>query len=788
MLALFIVSQTKASIECLVKQPNPWLQEKIAEKYTVSGYIRDSLTGEELIGATVMVQDKLIGTISNVYGFYSLSLPEGRYDLTFGFIGFQSITQEIELSQNHIVSIELIPSFLELTAIVVKAEKDDENLRSTEMSVGKMDVETIKKLPQVMGEADIIRSIQILPGVTSVGEGAGGFNVRGGGIDQNLVLLDEAPVYNSSHLFGFFSVFNADAIKDIKIYKGGIAPRYGGRLSSVIDVRQKEGNMKKFSGSGGLGMLASRLTLEIPVIKEKSSLLISGRRSYMDVFLKASPEFRDNQLYFYDLNIKGNYKINPKNRVFLSGYFGKDVMAFGSLINAGWGNSTLTLRWNHLFSDKVFSNFTALYSKYHYNLGGPEGVFAFDWSANITNYNLKSDISYFANPNNTFRAGIDVLVYKFNPGAFEGIGEGSIFSDFQIEPQYALEPAIYISNQQSITSNLSLDYGVRYSVFERFGSASIFEYLDDNPTSGIIVDTVDYAEFESIQTYGGLEPRLSANYRINELSSVKASYNRLRQYIHLVSNTSSPLPIDSWTPSGKYIKPSIVDQVALGYFRNFHENMFESSVEVYYKQYKDLLDYKNGAQLFLNEALETQLLSGKGRAYGLELLLKKETGKLTGILSFTLSRTERLVEEIAGGEFFPANSDKLHDLSLMLNYDLSPNWSIATNFAFMSGKPFTYPEARYEFEGTIVPKYSKRNAGRTPAYHRLDIAINHTPKRKDDRKYQGTWNFGVYNAYARQNVYSIFFRQNQDNPTQTEAVQLSIFGTAIPYLTYNFKF
>ena len=758
------------------------------DRYTISGYVKHAETGEELIGATVMVQGLLTGVATNVYGFYSLSLPTGTYDLIYSSIGFTPRNKTIELTSNQNIDIELDISELQLKLVTISAKKDGQDHASTEMSIEKMDIKLIKKLPQVLGEADILRTIQLLPGVSSVGEGAGGFNVRGGGIDQNLVLLDEATVYNSSHLFGFFSVFNADAIKDIKLYKGGVPARYGGRLSSVMDVRQKDGNSKKFSGVGGIGLLASRLTLEIPVIKNKSSLLISGRRSYMDLFLKASPDFRDNELYFYDLNVKANYKINKNNRVFLSGYIGQDVFQIGDLVKTGWGNATLALRWNHLFNEKLFSNLTTIYSKYDYSLGTPTGALAFDWKSSIINYNFKYDFSYYANPKNTIKVGAEVLVYTFKPGIIEGLGDASIFSDFKIEDKHAIEPSVYLSNEQKLSKKLTVNYGLRYSRYNRFGEANIYEYQNADPATSMAIDTTFYSDFETIKSYSGFEPRLAINYRINNKSSIKASYNRLRQYIHLVSNTNAPLPIDSWTPSGKYVKPSIVDQVAAGYFKDLKDNLYEVSTEVYYKNYQDLLDFKNGAQLFLNEAIETELLSGKGRSYGLEVMIKKTSGRFSGMISYTLSRTERQVEGINNGEYFLGNSDKLHDFSVIITYDLTNTWNISTNFVLMSGKPFTYPESRYEYEGLVVPNYSSRNAGRTPIYNRLDIGVNYAPLKKEAKKVQGSWAFGVYNAYARENTYSIFFRQNKDNPLKTEAVKLSVFGTVIPYITYNFKF
>ncbi|MDX1940836.1 MAG: TonB-dependent receptor, partial [Saprospiraceae bacterium] len=577
------------------------------EKVTLSGHIRDAGNGEELIGAAIFVQELGTGTSTNAYGFYSLSINPGTYRVVASYLGFQSKTLEINLNANKNLEIELDAEGLVIEEVVVTAKEADRNVKDIEMSVENLSAAQIKKIPQVLGEADLIRSIQLLPGVSTVGEGATGFNVRGGNVDQNLILLDEATVYNSSHLFGLFSVFNVDAIKDSKLYKGGIPAKYGGRLSSVLDVRQRDGNRKNFAASGGIGLIASRLTLEGPIQKDESSFMIAGRRSYGDLFLKFDPELKDNVVYFYDLNAKANFNISEKDRLYLSGYFGRDVFNFGNQFASDWGNATASLRWNHLFSDKLFSNFTAVYSDYGYSFGIREGSEAFDWDANIFNHVIKGDLSYFFTPKSKLDFGAEGNYYRFHPGRAVGVGEESIFNEIDIQHNHALEAAVYLSYEHEPIKNLTLQYGLRYSMFRRMGKEDVYLYENDTPTDqSAIIDTISYDSWEAIETFTAPEPRFSANYVINDANSIKFSYNRMRQYIHLVSNTTSATPIDIWTPSGKYVKPATVDQFAIGYFKNFKDNSYEASVEAFYKDFKNLLDFKDGAELLLNETLETE--------------------------------------------------------------------------------------------------------------------------------------------------------------------------------------
>jgi len=770
------------------------------DKVTLSGYVKDNETGEGMIAATVMVKELNAGTVTNEYGFYSLSIPPGTYTIEYSFIGFETVSEQIELTKNITKNAEIGFSQTMLDEVVVTGEKEDENITSIEMSVEKLDIAQVKKIPQLLGEADIIRSIQLLPGVTTVGEGATGFNVRGGNIDQNLILLDESPVFSSSHLFGFFSVFNADAIKDAKLYKGGIPAKYGGRLSSVLDIRQKEGNLKKYTATGGVGLLFSRLTLEGPIVKDKASFIVSGRRSYFDIFfpLANNETIKDSKLYFYDLNGKVNWTINENNRVFLAGYMGDDVFDLDGLFRTQWGNRTATLRWNHLFSDKIFSNFTAIYSNYSYSLGFEQDAFGFDWRASIENIAGKADFTYFLNPNNKIEFGLHTTYYYFKPGTADGYlttGEERTTFYFQVRPIPALESAIYLSNEQKIGTRLTLAYGLRYSGFAQLGAGQVYKYPNgapinpDNPSADVTpIDTIQFDEWEIVKPFQGLEPRFSVNFQIDEVSSVKGSYNHMIQYIHLISNTTAATPVDIYMPAGRYIDPANVDQVGLGYFRNFFSNSYESSVEVYYKYFRDLVDYKDEAELLLNNTLETELYSGDGQAYGMEFQFKKKRGKFTGFVSYTLSRVERFVEEINNGDPYPANWDKTHDVSLVASYDVTKRINFSSSFAYMTGRPITYPQARFEYGGVTAPIYQNRNGARTPAYHRLDLASTFNLVDPEKHNYTIDLATGVYNVYGRKNPYSIYFQQDQDNPEITKAFRLSIYAIPIPYITINFKF
>ncbi|MCR9153053.1 MAG: TonB-dependent receptor [Bacteroidetes bacterium] len=771
------------------------------DQYTISGYVREASSGEELIGVNVVIKELQTGTTTNNYGYYSISLPPGKYTLSIQYIGFQTIEKELSLSQDLKLNLELKENSTQLDEVVVKSERIDQNVSSVEMSVAQLDVKDVKKMPALLGEVDIIRTLTLLPGISTVGEASNGFNVRGGNSDQNLILLDEAPIYNSSHLFGFFSIFNADAVKDVKLYKGGIPAQYGGRLSSVVDVRQKDGNNREFSGTGGIGLLSSRLLLEGPIVKEKSAFMFAGRRSYADIFLGLSPDeaISQNTLFFYDFNGKINYILGDNDRLYLSGYYGRDVFEINDLFGFEWGNATTSLRWNHLFNDKLFSNFTAIFSDYTYQLGTPEDdAFNFRLESTIQDYHFKNQYTWYASSKSQFDFGIEGIYYRFKPGTISGSIE------LELQEEFALEPSLYFSHEYKFSPLLTVQYGVRYSSFYNLGSQTKNIYQNQElPDLGEIQETVNFESGEIIKAYNGLEglePRLAVNYRLDDEKSIKLSYNRTRQYIHLISNTTAPTPVDLYRPAGMHIKPATVNQIAGGYFQNFLNNQYELSLESYYKDFRNIVDYRNGAELIFNETIETEILAGIGRSYGLEVYLRKQEGKLTGWVSYTLSKTELKVDGVSpslainAGEWYPANYDKRHDISVVLNYKLTSKWDIGMNFTYQTGRPITPPEGKFQIEDYVVPIYRERNSYRIPDYHRLDLSANYTPPKVEGKKFYSSWSIGIYNVYGRRNAYSIYFEQ-QDNPEgaistnlNTQAVQLSIFGTIIPSVTWNFNF
>lgn len=763
------------------------------EKYTISGYVRSAETGEELIGATVYLKGQAVGVSANVYGFYSLTLDEGTYDIGFSYIGFTEKVISINLTENIQQNIELNEQVNTINVVEVTGEKAEDNIKSVEMSVNKIDSRTIKKIPALLGEADVIKSILLLPGVSTVGEGSTGFNVRGGGIDQNLVLLDEAPVYNSSHLFGFFSVFNPDAVKNVKLIKGGIAPEYGGRLSSILDIRMKEGNKKEFTGAGGVGVIFSRLSLEGPIKKDKASFLIAGRRSYADVLAKPflNENLKDSKFFFYDLTAKVNVEIDEKNKLFLSGYFGRDVFGSGFLFN--WGNATATARWNHIFSEKLFMNLTAFYSDYDYAFGIDEDNADddFEWNSSIVSSSIKPDFSYYVNNNNTVKFGAQVIHYDFKPAEAKFASAGQQ-NDFSLPEKYGLETGIYFQNEQKINARMSLLYGFRISRFNYLGGeAPKQNYRDTIPGVAKPLDSeIPFKKNETIAAYNNFEPRFSIKYDLNEFSSVKGSYNRMSQYLHLISNTVASTPIDIWLPTSNNIKPQLADQIAIGYFRNFKKNKYETSAEIYVKDFQNQIDYIDNADIFFNEQLEGELLSGDGRAYGIEFYVKKNTGKLTGWISYTVARSERQVEGISNGDWYPTRFDRTHNLSVVNSYELNKKWSFSANFIFSSGTPATFPTNRYEIQGVVVAHNAdnKRNNYRIPSYHRLDLSATLTPKKNVDRKWKGEWVFSIYNVYNRRNPFSIYFEQNEDNPRQTDAIRYAVIGSLVPAVSYNFNF
>lgn len=753
-----------------------------AQNYTLKGRVKDAANGEDLIGAAVVVEGVSgKGAITNTYGFYSLTLPKGTYKISVQYIGYQSVLQDVVLDKDVSLDIEIREESESLAEVVVSAEAANANVTKTEMSVAKISPKDVETVPVLFGEKDIIKMVQLLPGVKTSGEGGSGFSVRGGGLDQNLILLDEAPVYNASHLLGFFSVFNSDAIKDVTLYKGGMPAEYGGRASSVMDVIMKDGNAKRFGASGGIGLISSKLTLEAPIVKDKGSFVISGRRTYADVFLKLSnnEDLQNTTLYFYDLNMKANYQITDKDRVYLSGYFGRDRFGFDDEFGFSWGNATGTVRWNHIFNDRLFGNTSLIYSDYDYDfdIGVDEEKFRLE--SGIKDWNLKQDFSYFLNANNTIKFGGNVIRHNFVPGQISTGAESSFAAD-DIDEQYAVEGALYLQNEQKVGQRWSFIYGLRYSLFDYMGSGTAYE-LDDQ---GAVISTQTYEDWESIQFYNGLEPRASAKYLLNEVSSVKVAYNRNYQYLHLLSNSTSGSPTDRWVPSSNNVKPQIADQVAAGYFRNFKDNMFEFSAEVYYKDMQNLIDYKTGADLVFNGSIETELVYGSGKAYGLELLLKKQQGKFTGWFSYTLSRSLRKFDDIDNGKVFPSRQDRIHDLSVTGIYAFHPKWTFSANFVFYTGDAITFPSGRYQMAGKEVPYYTERNGYRFPNYHRLDLGLTWTVKKTE--KFESSWNLSVYNAYGRENPYIINFEENEDTGN-VEAVQFALFK-AIPSISYNFRF
>ncbi|RLC23476.1 MAG: hypothetical protein DRH21_06980 [Deltaproteobacteria bacterium] len=750
------------------------------EKNTLSGYIKDGSTGEELIGATVYIQELSIGTVSNVYGFYSITIPAGDYHVRYSYIGYETEVDSIDFYANQVINIELKPQSTQLDEVVITGEQSDENVRSAEMGVVKMDVKDLDVIPVLFGEKDILKTIQLMPGVSGAGEGSTGFYVRGGNTDQNLILLDEAPVYNASHLLGFFSVFNSDALKDMKLYKSGIPARYGGRLSSVLDVHMNNGNSKKFTMQGGIGIISSRLTLEAPIVKDKGSFIISGRRTYADVVYSIfDPDFRGNSLYFYDLNAKANYTLGEKDRIYLSTYFGRDKFEFGNF-GFDWGNKTATLRWNHLYNERLFSNTSFIYSNYNYKIKAEMSEAVTRISSGIEDLNFKQDFSFYANSNNTARFGFNVIYHTFFPGELTSEGENA-FNDIILDQQQAFESGIYASNEQKIGTRFNMNYGLRLSMFNSMGPGTFNTYDSD----GSITNTQEYDSWENIINYYGFEPRMSASFLLNEVSSIKVSFQRTYQYIHLLSSSTSENPTDIWVPSSINVKPGIAEQYSIGYFRNFFDDKFETSVEVYYKDMHNQIDYKDGANVLLNEYVEADLAFGIGRSYGLEVFLKKRLGKFTGWIGYTLGKTEKQFDQINEGNWYSARQDRRHDISIVGSYKLSQKWTLAANWIYYTGDAVTFPSGQYIIDGNSVPLYTERNGYRMPDYHRLDISATYMGKQT--RRFNSSWNFSLYNVYAHENAYSISFRESEDNPYENEAVQLSLFSI-IPSITWNFKF
>ncbi len=748
-------------------------------EHAISGIVKDKSTGEILIGAAVIVEElKGVGVATNAYGFYSLTLPDGTYHLRVQSLGYVSEQDSINLNTDRTIGFALTPQAISMNEVVVTGQHTNENVTSTAMSVNKVEVKDIKAVPVLLGERDILKTIQLLPGIKSAGEGSTGFYARGGTTDENLILLDEAPIYNSSHLLGYVSIFNSDAIKDVTVMTGAIPAEYGGRLSSVLDIRTNDGNDKNFEGTGGVGLLDSRLTFDGPIVKDEGSFIISGRRTYADLFLHLSRDTTINRtsLYFYDLNVKANYTLGRKDRIFASAYFGRDNFNYPNVFGFNWGNTTATLRWNHVFGDNLFSNTSLIYSNYSYGNTVGAGLLQFVITSGIRDYDMKSDFEYFIGTQSTMKFGINAIYHTFFPGSITSGPTGYAINP-SVETRYATEDAVYFAHEFQLLPRLKFNYGLRGSLFSLLGpgTAYIFDEYGDE------VSSTSYPAGKPIRTYTTLEPRVAANYSIDDESSVKTSYTRTTQYLHLLSNSTTTNPSDLWIPSSNNIPPQYADQVSLGYYRNFEENTYESSLEVYYKNMANLIDYRNGADFQLNPTVEGLLLTGRGWSYGAELLVRKHSGRLTGWLAYTLSKTMEQFPEINHGTAFPARQDITNDISVVGMYDLNDRWRFAATWVFQTGYPVTFPGGNYIVEGRLVPYYTERNGYRMPDYHRLDLSITYNFTKNSNL------NLSIYNVYNRQNAYAITFRQVRDDPTKTEAVQYTLFPI-IPSLTYNFNF
>jgi len=751
-------------------------------KFTLSGTIRDAGSGETLIGATVKITGTAsAGTLTNAYGYFALTQVEGVYSVTISYTGYAPVTKSINLNKDTKLNEEL-KSTNDLAEVTINANnRKNENVKSAQMGLEKIDMKSLNSIPVLLGEKDILKTIQLLPGVKSGGEGNTGFYVRGGAADQNLIILDEAVVYNSSHLLGFFSTFNADAIKDVSLYKGGMPAQYGGRLSSVLDVKMDDGNNKEFKVQGGIGLIASRLKAEGPIVKDKGSFMVSFRRTYIDLFLQASPDSSINgsKLNFYDINAKANYKINDKNTIYISGYFGKDNIGVKDLFENNWGNVTTTIRLNHIFNDRLFSNTSLIYNNYNYTVRLLNDVTNFKATSLVRDFNFKEDFQYFSNKH-TLRFGLNATHHRISPIDIT-TSQASQVNPLTQEKRYGLESAAYVSDEWAVNEKLNFLYGVRLAAFSLLGPGNFSNY----DAAGNIINTETVNSGKFYKNYLNLEPRFSVSYLFNDQNSIKASYNRNTQNIHILTNATSSSPTDQYVLSSNNIKPEIADQVAFGYFKNLNENNYEISGEVYYKWMQNQIDYKNAAQLLANSNVESELLYGTGRAYGLELFFKKKFGKLNGWVGYTLSRTERKFSQLNNGNYFPARQDRTHDLSVVGIYNLNKRWTFSSSFIYSTGNAVTFPAGKYIVGGQTTYYYTERNAGRMPYNMRLDLSATLEGKRKG--RFQSSWNFGVYNALARKNPYSIEFINDPTDPGKTVAEQTSLFGM-IPSVTWNFKF
>lgn len=763
------------------------------EKVTLNGYIKDESNGEELLGVTIYIPSLKAGTITNDYGFYALTVPPGTYDVQFSYIGYKQVNQTVRLQMDTAVNIGMQTDAQLIEEIVIEETPLDENVVAVQMSKNSLNMSQVRKLPALFGEIDIIKNIQMLPGVVTAGEGSSSFFVRGGSADQNLILIDEAPVYDPSHLFGLFSVFNADVIKDSELYKGGIPSRFGGRLSSILEVRTKDGNNREFDVTGGIGTLASRIAVEGPIAKEKSSFIVSARRSYVDVFLKAANE--DNLVHFYDVNAKINWKANNKNRLFAAFYAGRDVFNFDDNFGFEWGNITATLRWNHLFNERLFSNTSVIVSNFDYKLELKEAVQGFRWTSDLQEFSFKNDLSFALDARNELSFGYHLTGRRFSPGEISPNSAESIFETVALQHMYALDHGLYLSNLQTLSDRITMDYGVRLSIFQNIGPGEVYVYEDPLDNIDIVrTDTLDYDKWESIKTFINLEPRFGFRYLLKQGQSLKLSYNRMVQNTHLISAGTAPVPFNTWNPSNYYLKPQVADQVAVGYFRNLQNNEYELSAEGYYKDISNVTDFADNAQLFFNEDLSTEYRQGDAWAYGLEFLVSKNRGKLTGMASYTWSKTMRKVQGVNLGKEFPANHDRRNVFNIQAAYDYNDKWVLGATFTYSTGRPLTLPAGKYEYSNYNPDVLTERNGYRLPDFHRLDLSVTLNPRKNAKRNWKGQWVFSVYNAYNRRNPFTIYTRSRQDEDgniigdgSEKEARLIYLFPV-LPSVTYNFKF
>ena len=786
LIPLLVLSQNKS---------NPASGRPDSYRATLNGYVRDSLSGELIIGATITLNGQAKGVTSNQYGFYSITLDSGTYRISITHVSYLQKIMEFSFDADKSFNFDLLPKTSAISEVVVYANRRrDANVKNAEM--GRMDLSTtrIKNIPAFMGEVDILKAIQLLPGVRNAGEGNAGFYVRGGGPDQNLIMLDDAVVYNTGHLFGFFSIFNSDAIKNISLIKGGMPAQYGGRLSSVLDVAMKDGNMNKFQAEGGIGLIASRLSLQGPIVKNKSSFMVSARRTYIDAivkpFVKKTSDFYGSGYFFYDLNAKVNYKFSEKDRLYLSGYFGRDVFDFNNVqrsfrSNIPWGNSTATLRWNHVFNKRLFANTTAVYNNYKFKFEAAQSNFELSLASGIRDINLKTDFDYYPAPQHKIKFGGLYTYHKFIPNILSGKQDSVIFKPNNETVKYASEFAAYIQDDWELSDKIKINYGIRWTGFTQIGPYT--KYVRD--IDGNKLDSTVYKSFEPVKTYGGFEPRITIRYALNDATSIKAAVNRNYQYIHLVSNAGSTLPTDLWVPSTYLVEPQLSWQYTAGLFKNFADNEYETSVEVYYKDMKNQIEYAEGYTPSLNDP-EEEFVFGDGWSYGAEFFINKTRGKLNGWIGYTLSWTYRKFPEINGGENYPARYDRRHDMSIVANYEPGKKWKFGAVFVYGTGAATTMPERFYIIEGILTQEYSSVNQYRLAPYHRLDLSATYTPVPKKKRKVQSSWVFSVYNAYCRYNPYFIYFDQTgspYDGSLKIEARQVSLFPI-LPAVTWNFKF